>query len=171
DGNLAWSKTRKYLEAAGHQVWTPTITGQGKAHTKEEIAAAQSHASAVQSIQDYIMKEDLSDFVLIGHSFGGSIIQQLAYKMPECIKCLVFQNAFMLEDQQCLNDMMPPPVVAIFDTLAAASGNNTFAIVFKVWRDVVISDGDYETVKRIYEMLGSQPYGQYQDKLPNKDFT
>ena len=38
---------------------------------------------------------------------------------------LVFWNAFVPEDGNCLNDEVPPHYRELFDGIAAASGDNT----------------------------------------------
>ena len=46
---------------------------------------------------DYIVDNSLSDIVLLGHSFGGTIISKVAETVPERIRRLVFLNAFVLQ--------------------------------------------------------------------------
>jgi esterase/lipase len=63
----------KHLEAKGHQAFAPTVKGHGKGVNKNV-----NHAQCTQSIVDYIVGQDLTDIVLLGHSFGGTIIAKVA---------------------------------------------------------------------------------------------
>ena len=57
------------IRAAGHEVFTPTVVGNGPGDSK-----AVGLADAIQSIADYLTENNLGDIVLVGHSYGGMII-------------------------------------------------------------------------------------------------
>ncbi len=44
-------------------------------------------------IAQVLRYEDLSDLVLVGHSFGGSSIAGVADRMPERLRHLVYRDA------------------------------------------------------------------------------
>jgi NAD(P)-dependent dehydrogenase (short-subunit alcohol dehydrogenase family) len=69
----AWKPVIDQLEAKGHLAFAPTIAGHGKGVDKNV-----NHARCTQSIVDYILDKDLTDIVLLGHSFGGTIIAKVA---------------------------------------------------------------------------------------------
>jgi hypothetical protein len=71
DGS-AWNAVIQHLEAKKHQAFAPTIAGHGKGVNKNV-----NHAQCTQSIVDYIIDKDLTDIVLLGHSFGGTIIAKI----------------------------------------------------------------------------------------------
>ena len=99
DGSC-WDKVSAELAKAGHQAYAPTLAGNGPGVSRKGM----THASTTQSVVDYVIEKDLKDFVLVGHSYGGSIIQKVTEHIPERISRLVFQNAFVLKDGQCLLD-------------------------------------------------------------------
>jgi len=43
-------------------------------------------------------------------------------------------------DGECLNDMVPPHYVALFDALSAQSPDNGVMLPFPIWRDAFIND-------------------------------
>lgn len=161
----AWSQTAQHLKAAGHTVFTPTIAGHGKGSNK-----AVNHAQCTQSIVDYIAGNDLRDFVLVGHSFGGTIIAKVAEVMPERIRRLVFWNAFVLQDGNCLLDEIPPYYRELFDQLVRQSADHTVMAPFPIWREAFINDADLALAKSTYESLSPEPYQPFQDKLDMKKF-
>lgn len=116
DGS-AWNEAIEQLEAKGHQAFAPTIAGHGKGVNKNV-----NHAQCTQSIVDYIVDKDLSDIVLLGHSFGGTITMKVAEAISDRIRRLIFLNAFVLNDGESLTDNTPPNSQALFDALARESG-------------------------------------------------
>jgi len=105
----AWEPTTLELVKGGHKAYAPTIAGHGKGVNKRV-----NHADCTKSIVDYIVGQNLSNFVLVGHSFGGTVISKVAEAIPERIKRLVFLNGFVLRDGHSLNDETPPPLSGAF---------------------------------------------------------
>jgi pimeloyl-ACP methyl ester carboxylesterase len=157
DGS-AWQAVVDELHRLGHQADAPTIAGHGKGADKDI-----SHDDAVRSIVDAIGAGD--DVVLVGHSFGGTVIARVAGEIPERIRRLVFWNAFVPENGNCLNDEIPPHFQELFDALAEESGDNTVMIPWPIWREAFINDADEELARATYEQLCATPYRCFTDKL------
>ena len=52
--------------------------------------------------------EDLSDIVLVGHSYGGMVISGVADRVPEKVASLVYLDAFVPENgQSCFSIRRP----------------------------------------------------------------
>ena len=69
-----------------------------------------------------IRYEDLSDVVLLGHSYGGMVITAVADAIPEKIAALVYLDAFIPEDGQSLFDLNIPANTQMFIDRAGALG-------------------------------------------------
>ncbi len=164
DGSL-WAPVAENLRAQGITVHTPTVAGHGV-----NVDRNVNHAQCSQSIVEYIIEHDLKDFVLIGHSYGGTIISKVAEAVPERIRRLVYWNAFVLLDGQSLLDNVPPNLKDVFTSIAQASDDNCVRLPFPVWRDSFLNDADYETCKRTYELLTPEPFQPFADKLDLKKF-
>ncbi len=163
DGS-AWAPVIRRLESKGHRAFGPTIAGHGKGVNK-----AVKHAESVGSIVDFIVGGDLTGLVLVGHSYGGSIISKVVEQIPERIKRLVFWNAFVLNDGECMNDNVPPHYRALFDRMADMSADNTVMLPFPTWREAFINDADFELAKSAYAQLSPEPY-QFRERLDLKKF-
>ena len=161
----AWDRTVEHLQAAGHTALAPTMAGHGRGRHK-----AVNHAQCTQSVVDYILSNDLRDFVLVGHSFGGTVICKVAEVIPERIRRLVFWNAFVLADGKCLMDEVPPHYGELFDRLAQQSTDNTVMVPFPIWREAFINDADVNLARSTYETLSPEPYQPFKDKLDLKKF-
>ena len=161
-----WEPVAALLRNAGHEVHTPTVAGHGHGADK-----SVNHAQCTQSIVDYIVQNDLRDAVLLGHSYGGTIVSKVAEAVPERLRRLIYWNAFVLQDGESLLDNVPPHYRALFGDLARASGDNSVTLPFPIWREAFINDADLETAQRTYALLSSEPYQPFVDKLDLKRFA
>ncbi|MEZ4307258.1 MAG: alpha/beta hydrolase [Polyangiaceae bacterium] len=115
-GGWCYRETARILRARGHEVFTPTLTGLGeKAHLAHYGITLETH---VRDVLGTIEAEELSDVILVGHSYGGMLITGVADRIPEKIKSLVYLDAFVPENTQTLNDIiratLPPEIAALF---------------------------------------------------------
>jgi pimeloyl-ACP methyl ester carboxylesterase len=102
-GSYGWRKVRPLLQQAGHEVFTPSLTGLGeRAHLATPEVNLTTH---IQDVANAIWYEDLSDVILVGHSYGGMVVTGVADRMPERIEHLVYLDAFLPADGQSLYDM------------------------------------------------------------------
>lgn len=152
---------------AGHQAYAPTLAGNGRGVVKEGL----THASTVQSVVDYVLERDLSDLVVVGHSYGGSIIQKVAEHIADRISRLVFQNAFVLLDGQSMLDENPPHYVPLIEKLVSESTDDSFILPFEICRDAFFNSVDGDTAAKLWEQcFSSQPMQPFRDKLDLKKF-
>ena len=166
DGSC-WDDVAGMLRVAGHEVHALTLAGQGRGDVDRDVG----HADAVQSAAAFIEDADLSDFALVGHSYGGTIVSKLAERMPERIRRLVYLNAFVLVDGESLNDATPPHYVELMEHLAAESGDGTVFLPYPIWREAFMNDADAELARDVYEnRLSPHPVRTISDKLELKIF-
>ncbi|MEZ4730025.1 MAG: alpha/beta fold hydrolase [Caldilineaceae bacterium] len=75
-GGWCWQKVTPLLSAAGHRVYTPTLTGLGdRAHLSQPTIDLEMHS---QDLVAFLDMEDLQDVVLVGHSYAGFVISAVA---------------------------------------------------------------------------------------------
>ena len=115
----AWKKMRPLLRASGHELWNPTYTGLGeRAHLAHAEISLDTHIQDVVAVLD---TEDLSDVILIGHSYGGMVATGVADRARERIAQLVYLDAFAPTDGQAVFDLLPPDVAGKMRAGAAVS--------------------------------------------------
>jgi len=103
-GGWSWRKMRPLLRAAGHEVFTPTYTGLGdRAHLAHPMVDLETHIQDILSVIEY---EDLRDFILVGHSYGGMVVTGVADRVPDRVRHLVYLDAFVPQDGQSLSDLV-----------------------------------------------------------------
>lgn len=99
-GGWSYRHTAAALRKMGHEVFTPTHTGVGeRAHHATENITLETH---IRDVAGCIEAEELSDVILVGHSYGGMVITGLADRMADRIKALVYLDAFVPEDSESL---------------------------------------------------------------------
>ncbi|KRR27274.1 esterase [Bradyrhizobium lablabi] len=99
----AWKKMHPLMQAAGHRLITPSYTGLGeRAHLAHPAIDLNSHIEDMLAVIRY---EDLRDFVLIGHSYGGMVATGVADRARDKVKQLIYIDAFVPEGGQSLLDL------------------------------------------------------------------
>lgn len=133
-GGWCWRATERALQAKGHETHAPTLTGLGeRLHLAHEGITPDSH---VEDILAVIKWRELTDIVLVGHSYGGLIISGVASQVPEKIKTLVYLDAFAPEvsGRSIFSDANPERMAAF----EAEIGENGFMVepdLFEAWTD------------------------------------
>lgn len=109
-GGWWWSRVAEQLRIRGHKVTTPTQTGLGeRAHLRSALITLDTF---VADIVNHLKWEDLSDVVLVGHSFGGAPISGAADGVPERVAKLIYLDAAIMEDGESWFGLLPPDLVA-----------------------------------------------------------
>lgn len=92
------------LRAAGHEVYTPTLTGLGeRAHLESPAVNLDTHIADVVNL---IEAEELSEIVLVGHSYGGMVVTGVADRLASRLRRVVYLDAFLPESGKCLLDYL-----------------------------------------------------------------
>ena len=95
-GGWCWRWVTPELRAAGHDVYTPTLTGLGeRVHLASPSVDLDTHIGDVVNVLHF---EDLTDVVLVGWSYGGMVVAGVADQMPERIAQLVYLDADVPRD-------------------------------------------------------------------------
>jgi pimeloyl-ACP methyl ester carboxylesterase len=104
-GGWCWKKVVPLLRAAGHDVFTPTLTGLGeRAHLLSPDIDLNTHIQDIVGVLEY---EDLQDVVLVGHSYGGMVVTGVAGKAAVRLGHIVYLDAFLPEAGKALSDYSP----------------------------------------------------------------
>ncbi len=103
-GGWEWTPVARKLREGGHDVFTPTLTGLGeRAHLGSDIGLSD-HIEDVLAVFTF---EELRDVVLCGHSSGGMVVTGVADSVPDLIRLLIYLDAFVPNDGQALQDLVP----------------------------------------------------------------
>jgi pimeloyl-ACP methyl ester carboxylesterase len=109
-GGWCWRRVTPILRQRGHPVFTPTQTGLGeRAHLLTKEVGFETF---VEDVAGMIEMEELSDIVLVGHSFAGNVVTCIADRMPQRIAQLVYLDAAIPFDGESAFSPLPEAIVA-----------------------------------------------------------
>ena len=89
-GGWCYQKVARRLRAEGHEVHAPSLTGLAdRSHLLVPGIDLDTHSTDVVNLLRY---EDLSDVILVGHSYGGMVITGIADRAADRIGRLVYPS-------------------------------------------------------------------------------
>ena len=99
-GGWCWRRVSDRLERRGHKVYAPSLTGLAdRAHLLTNRVNVSTHITDIVSL---IRFEDLTNVVLVGHSYAGFVISGIAERAHTAIASIVFLDAFMPDNGQSI---------------------------------------------------------------------
>ena len=102
-GGWVYARVAAMLRAAGHEVYSPTLTGLGeRSHLADRAINLDTH---IRDIVNVFKWEGITDAILCGHSYGGMVITGVAHDIGEHIRTLVYIDAFAPAAGQSLIDL------------------------------------------------------------------
>ncbi len=105
-GGWCYQKVARLLRDAGHDAYTPTLTGLGeREHLLSTDIDLDTHITDVVKVLHF---EDLADVILVGHSYGGMVITGVADRATARVGHMVYLDAALPEDGQSLMDVAGP---------------------------------------------------------------
>ncbi|MDQ3249113.1 MAG: alpha/beta hydrolase [Chloroflexota bacterium] len=129
-GGWGWRAVANQLRSAGHEVFTPTLTGLGeRAHLANSEVNLATH---IQDIVGVLACEDLWQVILIGHSSGSMVSTGVAERAPERLAWLVYVDTAIPQDGQSWFDLLGPAMAQQLLALAERAGQG--------WRIPLIPD-------------------------------
>jgi pimeloyl-ACP methyl ester carboxylesterase len=119
-GGWCWHRVAALLSDQGHRVYPVTLTGLGdRAHLGQPSVGLATHVQDVVNLLDY---EELSDVVLVGHSYAGMVAGSVAHQRPERIRHLLFLAANIPHDGESIFDTWSERGRAAVEAEGQASG-------------------------------------------------
>jgi pimeloyl-ACP methyl ester carboxylesterase len=125
-GGWCWERVADRLRAQNHRVFTPTSTGLGE--RKHLISKDTTVEVFVTDLVNMIEAEELSNVVLVGHSFGGIAISGAADRVAPRLRQLVYLDAVILQPGQSALSAVPPEVAAQRREAIRAAGGVSLAV-------------------------------------------
>jgi pimeloyl-ACP methyl ester carboxylesterase len=136
----AWSgahgfrHVRRSLQAEGHEVFTPSLTGIGeRVHLISPQVTLGTH---IHDVVNQILYEDLDGIVLLGYSYGGAVVTGSLQHIADRVHHLVYLDAFVPADGESVaslagqcdagrigvgDEWLVPPVPRSYDDDAEAA--------------------------------------------------
>jgi pimeloyl-ACP methyl ester carboxylesterase len=133
-GAHGFRKVRGPLREAGHEVFTPSLTGIGeRVHLTSPQVCLTTH---ITDVVNTVLYEDLRGVVLLGFSYGGFVVTGALAHIGDRVAHLVYLDAFVPGDGDSLDtltgdragrvielgrDWLVPPMTREYDDPAEAA--------------------------------------------------
>jgi len=148
------------IRATGSVAYCPTLAGNRPGDDRATVGLSD----AIESLVRFIEERNLNDLRLVGHSYAGMVISGAADRLIDRLRRIVYVNAFVPLDGECLMDMTPSHHTELFDAMAR-NNHNAVTLPFEVWRECFINDADLALARSTYERLNPQPYRTFTEAV------
>jgi pimeloyl-ACP methyl ester carboxylesterase len=156
-GGWCWRRVADILEAKGHKVFAPTLTGLGdRSHLMRAGINVTTHVTDVVNLLKW---ERLSGVVLCGHSYGGLVVSGVAEQAAPAIGSIVFLDAFVPEDGDSMAKITSQ---AVRDQLKAASERGDIGVPPRSAAAFLVNEKDQAWVDA---MCTPQPIGCFTEAI------
>jgi pimeloyl-ACP methyl ester carboxylesterase len=123
-GGWCWARVSPLLREAGHDVYTPTLTGLGeRAHLLSPDIGLSTH---IQDLVNVFEFEDIEDAVLVAHSYGGVVASGAMEVIHDRVRTLVFLDALLTRAGETVLDIVPADLAQAIPEVAARDGEGWY---------------------------------------------
>jgi pimeloyl-ACP methyl ester carboxylesterase len=119
-GDSTWDLVVPKLQTAGHNVFTPVLTGLGQ--DSHRLSPAVNLDSHIDDVAGLLKRENLNSVTLVGHSYAGMVITGVAERESGRLRRLIYVDAFVPDDGESALDLLPQPIQDSFRSEAHAKG-------------------------------------------------
>jgi pimeloyl-ACP methyl ester carboxylesterase len=155
-GGWCWQSVALPLEAAGHHVLTPTLTGLGD--RRDELTPDVGLAHHVGDIVDLVRSFALTDVVLVGHSYAGMVVTGAAGVLGGLVARLVVVDGFLPERGERAVELLPDGPASYYRDSAA--GGDGWTVPPKPLQGLGVTD---PAVLAAHRRMTPHPYKTYTD--------
>lgn len=160
-GGWVWERVIALLRAAGHEAFAPTLTGCGElAHLLTRDVGLETH---VQDVVNVLEGDDLHDVILVGHSYGATVVTVVADRVRDRLAHLVIvDGAQPLPGQSMMDSWISgdPEGAEELDRYVQETGDG-WRVVPMDPREFGITDED--DLRWLEKMDTPHPYKSFQD--------
>jgi pimeloyl-ACP methyl ester carboxylesterase len=123
-GGWCWDRVAPKLRDAGHQVYTPTLTGLGeRAHLLRPDIGLATH---IQDVVALFQSEDIRAAMLVAHSYAGMVVSGAMEQIADRVHKLIFLDADMPRTGESTLDLTDPAAAEQLLKLAAEKGEGWY---------------------------------------------
>jgi pimeloyl-ACP methyl ester carboxylesterase len=107
-GGWCYAKVKRLLERRGHEVFAPSLTG--LAERSASLSPEVDLEFHIDDVVELLYYWDLTEVVLVGHSYGGMVVTGVADRVADRVGKLVFLDAANPKHGQSLVDVAGPVI-------------------------------------------------------------
>jgi len=166
-GGWAWHPVAQRLRAAGHAAVALTMPGLSDGADPRGLGLEDAVAHIVAEVR----RRDLTDVVLVGHSWGAFPATGAAHRLPGRIAKIVYFSAPVPTPGTSQNDLLNPENAEYARSLVENTPDHTMALPFQVFQQVMMQDEPQQAQRIVFDQLRPQPGRYMSDPLDVADVT
>ena len=159
-GGWCWKRVADVLRSRGHSVTTPTQSGLGE--RSHLMSWSITLSVFIDDIVNHLKWEDLTNVVLVGHSFGGVTITGVADAVPERLAKLIYLDAAVPENGEAAFDLFPKEMV---EARLEAANETSGGLTVPAYPAESFGLSDPADVAFVESRLTPHPVATYQNAL------
>ena len=166
-GGWVWQDVANRLRTAGHRVYTPTCTGCGeRLHLTGPDVGLDTHITDIAQVLEF---EDLTNVILVGHSFSGITITGVADRYRERIDRIVFFDALVPREGRMSGVPRDPETGDFPDWWKAREKHFIDGYQMDLWQDypmeMLVPDTYPNVAAKLQRLITPHPAKQWTDEL------
>jgi pimeloyl-ACP methyl ester carboxylesterase len=166
-GGWSWAAVAQRLRAAGHTAITVTLPGLGDGDDPRGHRLADAADHIVRLFED----RDLTDVVLVGHSWGGYPITGAAGRLTSRLAGIVYYAAQIPVVGRSLIDDNPPEAGAMLSGMIESSPTRSIAPTIQFVEQIFMQGAAPEAQRLVADLLTPMPGGYFLDPAEGQDVT
>lgn len=153
-----WKKMYPLMAKRDVSLWSPTYTGLGeRAHLANAKIELDTHITDIVNVLEY---EDLSDVVIVAHSYGGMVGTGVVDRALARVRSIIYLDAFVPRNGESVLDLMGPDGAAEMRRRAEQEGDGWKVTPNPPPPDTSEADLAWVAARRL-----PQPLGTFTQKL------
>lgn len=149
-----WDVVRTDLENKGNKVIIVELPGHGSDHSLTHTLTLDAYAGKVI---DAIAQTD-EKVILVGHSMGGMVVSQVAERIPDKLKKVVYIGAFLPKNGQALTDLaFSDPDSKLGPNLIESADHLTLDVAQEELINLFIADGSAAAKQSVKDNYRAEP--------------
>jgi pimeloyl-ACP methyl ester carboxylesterase len=123
-GGWCWQRVSPILRRAGHEVFVLTLTGLGeRSHLLRPEIDLSVHVQDLVATMEF---EDISDAVVVAHSYGGMVVCGAMERIADRVRSLVFLDAQMPKTGESVFDIIGSERATMMTAMADRDGEGWY---------------------------------------------
>lgn len=164
-GGWAWQPVARRLREAGYTAVTITLPGLADGDERAGLRLSD----AIDHVVAEVSRRDLSEVVLVGHSWGGYVITGAAHELAGRLAKVIYYNAVVPARGTAMVDENAE-YAALTRAAIEASPDGTISVI-REQVPMLVPDADEQAQDLLFELLVPQPGGYFLDPIDVGDVT
>ncbi len=166
-GGWAWHPVARRLRAAGQRALALTLPGLSDTDDPRGLGLQD----AINHIVAEVERRDLTDVVLVAHSWGAFPATGAAHRLLGKVTKLVYFSAPVPAQGASQNDLLSPENAEYARALVAGNPDSTMPLPFEAFQQVMMQNEPEQAQRIVFDQLMPQPGNYMSDPLDTPEIT